>query len=227
MTKTAYKYTAFTLFEILIALVIFAILGIIVAVGLRRTLAFNQRADQADKRIQQLDIAQALIRHDITAIINRPITGRNGQMLPAVQLKPGEIEFTRGGVINPFGVTRRSDLQRIDYAYRNGAIIRTTWPTLDRMTNTVTTNMTLLKNVSNFTIKAYDQNNKLQPSWPYNSASSEILNTNNQQSQSDLPKAIYISFSIAGQGSIEDIIPIPSRGLPNQTTGNPNVKPIL
>ena len=226
MIKTNSKQTAFTLFEILIALVIFAILGIIVAVGLHRSLQANQRADQADKRIQQLEVAQALIRRDMTAIVDRPITDRDGQTLPAVQVSPGKIEFTRGGLINPFGASNRSDLQRIEYTYRDGAIVRTTWPTLDRMTNTKTASMTLVKNVSNFSIHVYDQNNKLQNSWPYTSATNnEITNTKNQQPQSDLPKAIKISFTVARQGSIEDIIPIPSRGIPNQTNGNPNVKP--
>lgn len=219
------KQQAFTLFEILIALVIFAILGIIVAVGLRRTLQSNQRADQADQRIQQLEVAQALMRRDITAIIDRPISDRDGQTLPAVQLKPDEIEFTRGGLINPLGGSNRSDLQRIDYAYRGGTIVRKTWETLDRMTSTKTASMTLAKNVSNFSIKVYNQNNKLQNSWPNDADSNEIGNSKDQQPESDLPKAVQITFTIAGQGSIEDIIPIPSRGVANQQNGNSNVKP--
>jgi general secretion pathway protein J len=211
---------AFTLFEVLIALVIFAILGLIVAIGFRRTLESNQRANDADKRIQKIEVAQALLRRDIMAIVDRPITDRDGQKLPAVLLKSNEIDFTRGGAVNPFYISHRSDLQRIEYAYNNNSIVRTIWPTLDRMSGTTPASMTLLSNVTNFTIQVYDNNNTLQNAWPFNSNSNAILSSSNQQT--DLPRGIRITFTLKGQGSIEDIISIPSRGLMSQDDEKPN-----
>jgi general secretion pathway protein J len=205
------KSAGFTLFEILIALVIFAILGIIVAVGLRRTLLANKRADEADQRIQKLEIAQALIRRDMNQIVDRPVSDKNGEKLPAVLLKSDEIDFTRGGIINPFNTSHRSDLQRIEYAYRDNSIVRTTWPTLDRVANSLSTSMTLLKNVTSFNVQVYDSKNVLQMGWPENYNNQSIHNNSDQQA--DLPKAVKITFSVKGQGVIEDIIPIPSRGL--------------
>lgn len=218
-----HRQNAFTLFEILIALVIFAILGIIVAVGLRRTLESNQRANDADKRLQQLEITQALIRRDISAIVDRPITDRDGQTLPTVQIKPDVIEFTRGGLTNNLTNQPVSDLQRIEYRYSNGKIIRTLWPTLDRLTNSHATSMVLLANVSSFDIEAYDQDNVLHNSWPFVSHSEVI--TLNKTPPSSLPKAIQITFTINGQGTIQDIIPILSRGTPHQLSGSNNVTP--
>ncbi len=216
------KQAAFTLFEVLIALIIFAILGLMIALGLRRTLESNKRANDADQRIQKLEIAQALLRRDIMAIVDRPITDNNGQKLPAVLLKADEIDFTRGGVINPFYTGNRSDLQRIEYTYRDGNIVRSIWPTLDRMSGTAPSSMILLSHVSNFSIEVYDDQNRLQPAWPYN-VNANTLTTNTVQ-QTDLPRAVHILFTIKGQGSIEDTIPIVSRGLTQVTNEIPNDK---
>lgn len=208
------RLVAFTLFEVLIALIIFAILGLIVALGFRRTIESNKRANEADLRIQQVEVAQALLRRDIMAIVDRPISDVDGQKLPAVLLKSNEIDFTRAGAVNPFYTGHRSNLQRIEYTYKNGAIIRNIWPTLDRMSNTTPTSTTLLKNVTNFSIEVYDNNNTLQNGWPFDSNANATSSSSNQQT--DLPKGVRITFTIQGQGSIEDIIPIPSRGPMNQ-----------
>lgn len=220
MKSITSKSSGFTLIEILIALVIFAILGVIVAIGLRRTLIANKRADAADRRIQKIEIAQALLRRDISQIVDRPVLDKNGEKLPAVQLKINEIDFTRGGVLNPFNSSHRSNLQRIEYAFRNGRIVRTVWPHLDRAANSTPASMVVLDGVTDFSMAVYDQKNTLQTDWPETSNNFSIYSNINIPHQSTqpvaLPKAVKITYSLQGQGTIEDIIPIPSRGL--QTT---------
>ncbi len=208
------KSAGFTLIEILIALVVFAILGLIVAVGLQRSLESSHHVDLANQRIQALEVAQALMRRDITEIVDRPITDPNGQQIAAVLLNPNELDFTRGGVVNPFSVGHTSNLQRMAYIYSNHKIIRSIWPVLDRVANTSPTSMTVLDHVTDFTLQVFDNSNRLQNAWPYNSKSDATSSSSNQQT--DLPKAIKIMFTVQGEGTIEDIIPIPSRGLMTQ-----------
>ena len=183
---------AFTLFEILIALAIFAILGLIVALGLKRTLDANHRVDLADKRLQTLEVAQALLRHDISQAIDRSITDEDGQTLPAFQLKAHEINFTRGGLTNPFNIDHRSSLQRINYIYTDHKLMRRTWPTLDRLSGTSPHQMTLLTHVTALTIKVYDTANQLSTVWPESHMmQSEMVLT---YPLSHLPKAVKITY---------------------------------
>jgi len=213
MKQIKKQQNGFTLLEILIALVIFAILGIIVAVGFRRSLLSNKHVGEADKRIQKLEITQALLRRDISQTINRSILDRNGEKLPAIQLKPNALEFTRAGVINPLGINKQSDMQRIEYTYKNNTIVRIAWPVLDRAANSAPSSMNLLTHVTHFNIQVYDNKNNLQSAWPASNSTSIHTNSGDQ---SALPKAVKITFSVKGQGIIEDIIPIPSQQIITQ-----------
>lgn len=202
---------AFTLIEIIIALAIFAILGIMMAIMMRNTLYVNKKADSANQKIQQIEIAQTLLRRDISQIVDRSITDTDGGTLAALTLTDDEISFTRGGLINPFNLSNHSDLQRVDYRYKDGHLYRYSWPVLDRVSTTTTpTKMDLLAHITELKIQVYDESNQLQVDWPI-TVNTAIHATN--QPIPDLPKGIKITITLDGQETIDDIIPIPSRGV--------------
>ncbi|PHQ81608.1 MAG: type II secretion system protein GspJ [Coxiella sp. (in: Bacteria)] len=221
MSPKQAQLRAFTLFEILIALVIFAILGVITAIGLHNALDANQRADKANQRLQQVEVAQALLRRDFRQIVDRSITDNDGSKIPAFVLGNNQVSFTCGGATNPFSTGNRSNLQRIDYTYSNGTLSRAIWPTLDRILTTKPTQMTLLNNVTNFKVRIYDNNNQLKNVWPL--TTSGDLGANITQI-SKLPRAVQIDFTVKGQGTISDTILIPSRGIREQNGTTPPTK---
>ena len=203
------KSKAFTLIEIIIALAIFAILGIMMAVMMKNTIYVNRKADQANQTIQQIEIAQTLLRRDFSQIVDRSVTDASGGTLAALTLADNSVSLTRGGLINPFNMSNRSDLQRVDYSYEHGHLYRYAWPILDRAaTSTKPIRMDLLSHVSYFKVQVYDASNHLQVDWPV------TVNTSLPSSTtSDLPKAVNITITLEGQGTINDIIVIPSRGM--------------
>ena len=88
MSNRKINMAAFTLLEILIALVIFSILGVTIAIGLHNTLDANKRVDIANQHLQKIEVAQALIRRDFRQIVDRSITNKSGSILAAFVLTP-------------------------------------------------------------------------------------------------------------------------------------------
>lgn len=202
---------AFTLIEIIIALVIFSILGIIMAIMMHNTIDANQKINKVNQNIQQLEIAQTLLRRDFSQAVDRSITDVDGGTLNALILNNNDISFTRGGFINPFNMSNRSDLLRVDYIYKNHRLYRYSWPVLDRvLESTKPIKMEILENVTDFKIRVYDESNQLQTDWPV--TVNTALHTTNQPAP-DLPRGIKITITLAKQGTLDDIITIPSRGV--------------
>ena len=97
------KQSAFTLLEILIALVVFSILATITSSAMYH--AFNTRAivtKQADK-LSVIELAMAVIRRDTQQIVERSVRSNTSKQLPIFTGRPQYLEFTRGGKVNPGG----------------------------------------------------------------------------------------------------------------------------
>src|SRR3989338_4904860 len=66
------KNRGFTLIEIIVALFIFAIVGVLAAMSLNTMIRAHKRLDVADSHLLQLEISMTMMRRDIAQIIDRP-----------------------------------------------------------------------------------------------------------------------------------------------------------
>lgn len=189
----------FTLIEILIALLIFAILGVLIAFGLQNAINANNHADKANARIEKIEIAEALLRRDISHIVDRPILDTDGSTIAAIVMQDQKLEFT----------IRSSGLQRISYQVENGHLYRYIWPVLDRVLAVKPSQMDLLDGITSFNLTAINQQNQRKSSWPIKETSFVIMNT----LKSNLPKAIQIQINLQKEGTINNTIMILSRGI--------------
>ena len=203
---------AFTLIEILIALVIFAIIGVIVSIGLRNIIQTNEHVQSVAQRLQRLEVAQTLLRNDLRQVIDRPIRNKDNVFLPALQLNNNVIEFTRGGITNPLNTPRQSHFQRLGYMVRNGQLIRQVWPVLDRVLAIEPEEMVLLDGVSQFEVTVFDKMNQPQRTWPIRLGTSKFAS----QKPFYMPNAIRLTYQLKGQGNITLTVAIPSRGYPDE-----------
>ena len=193
----------FTLIEVMIALLIFAIMAVIATTGLSTVLKSRDLARSNAERLAKLQIAMVIMQNDFTQMINRRIINNKGALIPAIISQQNYAEFTRAGYLNPLMALQRSTLQRVAYEFNNNKLIRITWPVLDRAPDTKPMQRVLLKNVTHMQIRYLDTKNRFYTSWP-------PPQTTATQNKNQLPKAVEISINIAKWGSIQRIFVIPS-----------------
>ncbi len=203
------KHTGFTLLEILIALVIFAILGVLTAMSLHRTIKANKALNRQDKRVAQLQLAMTLMRRDLLQAIDRPIINASGGKSATFVGSGSSLQFTRAGLLNPFGVSRRTDMQRVSYQLSDSKLERLTWTVLDQSPKSQPLVQTLLSGVSSLTWSFVQANNKTANSWPAGSIDGKPV---------PLPKAVLLKMQVKGEGEIDGVFPVPAIGVVHATS---------
>lgn len=131
-----FRQLGFTLMEMLVALAVFAVLGVISATLMSQMLTNEERMGQRSERLGEVQRAMSILKRDLMQITNRPVRDMLGDPLPAVVIDSnGLIEFSRLGWRNPLR-SPRSELQRVAYRMHDGNLLRTYWSVLDRSQDT-------------------------------------------------------------------------------------------
>jgi general secretion pathway protein J len=145
--------SGFTLAETLVALFILAIVSAAGSALLIGATTTSQQLRDQEKITRQLDVAQRLIRQDIMAMSGRtirPLDGFSDSMgLVGEQPRDEEpfLQFVRSGWINPGYIEQRSGLQAVQYALRNGNLVREVRLRPDATAGTPISSRVLLNNV--------------------------------------------------------------------------------
>jgi len=158
----------FTLLELLIASMVFAIMAVMAYGGLDNVIDNSQASQQALDRLQQVQQGISVLNRDFSQIIKRPIRDEYGN--PQPYLSAGSsidnlVEFTRGGRVNPANLLR-SSLVRVAYRFDNDQLIRLQWPQLDRAQESEPKQTVLIDNIENVALRFLDQNAEWQEQWP-------------------------------------------------------------
>ena len=117
----------FTLVEVLIALFIFSLISAGAVAAL--TSAIDGKAQMSKKNawVTSLQNTRALLASDMANVVLRPVRNEGG-MQEALMFDGGGkqvlLRFIRTGWINPAGIEKRGDLQRVEYVFENGELIR-------------------------------------------------------------------------------------------------------
>lgn len=184
----------FTLLEILIAVMILAIIGVILTMGLTSVLKTKDRVNVASENLAETQVAMSVISNDLRQVVNRSITDTNGnQLLPFFTYNRNGtvLAFTRAGYANPQNLELRSTLQRITYSLKNNTLERGTWQVLDRAPSSVVTYTPLLTNVAQIKWVFLGPSKDMFYEWPSQNMSAYI----------PLPKGIEIIITFA-DGSV-------------------------
>lgn len=156
MLANPVKRSGFTLLEMVIAMAIFAVIMIIVMGGLNMVMRAQEKVSVRAKRLGEIQMAMAVLSRDLRQIVPRPIRDNNGELKDALivdRTNPIRLEFTTGGLANPQATYQRSTLQRVGYGLDKTWLVRYSWPVLDRVANTVSSERHLLNGVVGFDIQ--------------------------------------------------------------------------
>ena len=126
MRAPHHKEAGFTLVEVLISLFIFALISVGTMTALTQSLQGKDRLAASMDEINQLNAARAIMRADMAALTLRQSRDELGGIYPYVLTTDGEalLSFTRRGTQNPSGLEKRGDLERVEYHFEDGALIR-------------------------------------------------------------------------------------------------------
>ncbi len=186
----------------MVALFIFAILGVMASIALHSLLGSYQHIKKTDKQLQKIEIMMSLLRQDLSQIIARPSMNANGAKMPAVYAEnSSRITFTRAGINNPLMLAKRSDMQRVMYVWQDGKLMRVSWPVVDRTADTPSTTQVLFTHVESLHWQFLNAKNQSFPSWPPNVRNNKTL----------LPKAIIVTIYLPHQQRVQAVVPIQAR----------------
>ena len=156
----------FTLIEILVALFIFSVVGMISAQLLGRTLdAYEVLEDRGD-RLSQIHRAMFVVQRDMLQYQDRAVRTASGDSFPALMIgDEGSLEMTRGGWCNPLQ-RPRSNLQRVAYRLQGENLVRAYWPVLDRLGGEEPLTQTILEEVDDLEFFVIDEQGEEHKIWP-------------------------------------------------------------
>ncbi len=207
--------SGFTLLELLIAVAIFALIGLAGYRMLNSVIRTYEHTRDRSDSFSQLQKAVSVIEQDLKQLTRRSIRDELGDPLPAfsVNYRGGlPLEFTRSGswsMVAGEASSSASDSdsesvivntgvkQRIGYRLEGDELQRLVWPVLDRAQDSEPQIQVLLKDVSGFSVRLMGDG-QWQEFWPVES----------QQGQIDfrsLPAGIDVRFSHKTYGQIQRI----------------------
>ena len=156
----------FTLIEVLVALLVFSIIGVISSQLMSQTIRSNEILDEHGTRLAEIHRGMQVIQRDVMQMINRPIRDEYGDTDQFLMIgADGAIEFTRLGWRNPLGLPR-SEVQRVGYRLNDETLTRGYWPVLDRAQDTEPAFQALLPGVTQAEFFTLDSNGNEHTFWP-------------------------------------------------------------
>lgn len=190
------KEQAFTLIEVMVALLIFAILAVIVGAGLRTVINSFQRSQIHLKKWSELEVALTVMKRDVAQAVARPVpASEDGAALIG---SANGFSFTRGAYVNPQSLTKRSSLLKVSYQVKHGDLMRMTSPILAHNDNQKKGGEILLRHIQQFKFAYVDAHNQGRTFWPLLNAESDLL-----------PRAVQVQITIQGLGSLSRLFLIP------------------
>ena len=159
----------FTLIELMVAMAIVAIIGMIAFTGLNRLIDQRELVRERTERWREIQLAMRLITQDLAQLHPRPVREAFGEGYRPAVLAAANAEFalelTRGGWPNPAGLPRGT-VTRVAYDWEDDVLVRYQWPVLDRTPDSLPVRTELLDRVINVEVRFIDQGGASQLEWP-------------------------------------------------------------
>lgn len=201
----------FSLIEITVAMVIFAVISSISYTLLTSVVKTRERLQQSTESIRQIQTALTVMNRDMLQLVNRPVLNEEGELLPAFYIDNEDniLEFTRAGLPNPFKL-KRSTMQRVRYLLIDNTLVREFWSVLDRPPDSPVGQMILLPNVENITLELW-QGDEAGGIWtPFMTTDRDIQIADEAEGEfTDIPAVRFI-IETQAFGDITRIVPINS-----------------
>ena len=198
-TRTRPTGRAFTLLEVLVALAVFAAIGVMSSRILSGMVDVAETMHSRSDSFADLQRALFIVQRDVEQLVHRSVRDELGDARAAASVGDGSLlEITRLGWQNPLAAAR-SELQRVAYVFEDGRLIRLFWDVLDRAPSSEPVAQALLAEVDEAEFVAYDDRGQEHRFWPRSS-----IDTKQQLA------AIGLRLDTATYGRIERLLLVPA-----------------
>ena len=157
----------FTLVEMLTALAIFAVIGLMAGQIIASMVDVAEHTQGRAEELAGVQRAVYIVGRDIEQMARRSIRGNTGNTIDPVLIGGTGLllELTRRGWQNPLDAPR-SEVQRVGYALYRDQLVRLYWPVLDRAPTTAPLAQVLLDGVTDVDFVAHDVLEEEHTFWP-------------------------------------------------------------
>ena len=166
-SASARRAAGFTLLELLIVIVVFAVMATMAYGGLSQVLKVRSSVEQSQSRTEAYQMFYVRLRADLQNAAIRSARDNDGVSQPAFLYDNynKRLEFTRGGWANPLYLPR-TGFERVSYRLDQDKLIRSSWRVLDRAPQSQPVDVVVMDGVEEWSWRFMDP--KLQPSetWP-------------------------------------------------------------
>ncbi len=192
----------FTLVELLVAVAILAIIGVIAFVGLSRVITQQEVARARTERWQDIQLAMRLVTQDLAQLHPRFTREELGESYqPSLLADPSAqfaLEFSRGGWANPAGLARGTVL-RVAYDWEEDKLVRWHWSVMDRTLSTPPVRTELLDRVTNVEVRFLDNAGEWHLDWP-------PVDRRGPQSLISRPRAVEFALELEDLGRVYRLV---------------------
>ncbi|MEK1907888.1 MAG: type II secretion system minor pseudopilin GspJ [Pseudomonas sp.] len=194
----------FTLLELLIAISIFALLGLATYRMFDSVMQADRGQREQEQRLRHLTRAMAAFERDLLQTRLRPVRDPLGDPQAALLGDSGKnthLEFTRSGWRNPLGLPRAT-LQRVRWQLQGEQWQRAYWPVLDQAQDSQPRVQDVLDGVTRFELRFLDDEGRWLQNWPPANSSSE-------QALIQMPKAVELVIEQRRYGELRRVWRLP------------------
>jgi general secretion pathway protein J len=189
----------FTLIEVMVAILIFAIMSGIAYRGLNSVLDARTRIVEDNRKWREVSLAFAMVARDVAAAADRKARSRDDLELPSFAGDIGEFEFSRMGDGN-------TPARRVDYRLNAGALEMLVYPSIDAAPRDNASAFTLLRGVQSMTARFLDAKGQWQGRWPDPNSNS---NPAAAAKKEPLPRAVALTLVLDSGEDMTRVFALP------------------
>jgi len=187
----------FTLLEVVVAVSIFAVIGVIALTGLGKMTRDGQALANANNRLSELQFAVVYFEREWAQVSPRGIRNQYGDEEANIVIADDTITFTHSGWSNLLG-NRRSNLQRVQYLVDDDRLLRRYWQSLDQGIGERPVETVLLDKVESMEVSFLNAGGEPLRSWP--------LEASANQGQ---PILLALKLELPDRGDIVRLLEVP------------------